>query len=133
MTTATGTKFDRAGLLVLLEATGFDTSELTVWNSNPFRELTAAELRTLVAAGFLELDGDAHESLDYNYFLDLMDRTGAVAYGEFSLYADEFSLSIEGLDLHSTDAEKQVALLRGSLGCDEVYDLDDGGIGVWWD
>jgi len=59
--------------------------------------MTAAELRSLVEAGFVNLDGQAHESFDVSYFLGLMDETGALAGGRIDRYAGnpDFLLSID--------------------------------------
>jgi hypothetical protein len=125
-------RWNRAQLDALLAGMGFEADGS---DDDEFSGMTAAELRSLVEAGFVNLDGQAHESFDVSYFLGLMDETGALAGGRIDRYAGnpDFLLSIDRLDLPGGDARQQVKFLRRTLGCDEVYDLDDGGIGVWWD
>lgn len=122
--------YSRPRLQKLLSSMGFDASD----GGGDFSEMTGAQLRRLVDAGFVSLDDHAYPGIEVSYFLSVMEEVNGVeACGYFDFDDAGCSLGIDSLELQSTDLRKQVEFLRATRGADEIYDLESGGIGAWWD
>lgn len=118
------TKLNRSKLGALLAAGKFDAIH------GAFTGMTGPMLRTLVDEGVLALDDQANEVFEVVYFLEILEAVdGLRARGSIG----DGRLTIDGIDLPSSDPKQQVKFLRMAWSADDICEFGRGGIGVWWD